>query len=150
MLKQRAIRTALLCILATCLAGCLTARERALEERMPQNHVFEPAKLLTGMGEKPLELINRSQTQAVCLLRVPREGKIRKIYHKATDVTLVVVEGMAAVEIEQVRYVAEQGDTIFLPRMTAYSIIPNDPELDFAAVVVYSPSYDPSDIHSED
>jgi quercetin dioxygenase-like cupin family protein len=133
-------------LLAGGLAGCLTAREEAVQFRMPQNHVFDPVEVSGEMAEGPLALVNRAQGQSVCVLRLPMEDRLGKLYHAETDLTVVVVGGTAAVEVEEARYVAEKGDTIVLPRMTAYSIIPNDPEQPFVGLCVFSPYYAPNDI----
>lgn len=154
MLRSRVLtKTLIIAVTAGALAlsGCMTARESALQGRMPQNHVFAPAALAADMEEGvSLSLVNKATAQSVCLLRVPVGGKVDAVYHRATDLTLVVVAGKAAVAIEDARHFVEPGQTVFIPRMTSYSIVPNETDEDFVALVVFAPRYDPADIAAEE
>ena len=147
------VRTLLVAAAALAASGCLSARERALERRQPQNEVFAPAELLAKMAETEyggLAEVAHAFQQQVCLLKLSPTGELSRRYHRRMDMTLVVVSGKAIVQVVDVRHFVEPGMVVVLPRMTAYAIKPHLTDEPFAAVLVWSPHYDPEDVRMFD
>lgn len=129
------------------LGGCLSAREEAKQADFPRNRVFDPE------GTPPLPPgkdhffgeIDRGGTQSVCLLMLAPDAVLKKRYHAGHDLTLIVVSGSAIVQVEETRYFVKPGGAVFLPRMTAYTVMPHESEKAFTALMVFSPAFDQTD-----
>jgi hypothetical protein len=145
-----AIALAGLCLLT---AGCLTERQEAVLSMYPRNQVFGP-----DSGVLPLEAgqthvfaeFDRLPEQNVVILRLARNAQLQKRFHYKHDVVILCVSGRAIFLVEDVRHPAGPGTLVVVPRMTAYSIIPNDPASDFSAALVFSPPYEGGDTYLAD
>jgi len=149
----RIVRALLVAAAGLAASGCLSARERALQGRQPQNEAFAPADLLAKMEETEhggLAEVAHASRQQVCLLKLSPTGELSRRYHRNMDMTLVVVSGKAIVQVEEVRHFVEPGMVVVLPRMTAYAVKSHLTDEPFAAVLVWSPRYDPEDVRMVD
>lgn len=152
--KQLARLLAVVMILPL-LAGCLSERQQAVLMAQPQNRVFDPAKARLGLpaGQAvSLAEWDRSGAQDIVLLQLAPDARLDKRYHKRHDLTLVIARGTAIVTVEESRYFVGPGAAVFLPRMTAYSVVPQKAEdgtgpTTVAALLVFTPPYDPEDVH---
>jgi len=137
------------------LTGCLTASQQAVLMAQPQNRLFDPAKAQLGLpaGQAvSLAEWDRSGAQDIVLLQLAADARLDKRYHKMHDLTLVIVRGTAIVTVEESRYFVGPGAAVFLPRMTAYSVVPQKAEdgtgpTEVAALLVFTPPYDPEDVY---
>jgi mannose-6-phosphate isomerase-like protein (cupin superfamily) len=134
------------------LSGCLSAREQAKLAEFPRNRVFQPESIGElprgkdhGFGE-----MNRSGAQSLCLLMLAPDAMLKKRYHAEHDLTVFVVSGSAIVQVEETRYSVNPGAAVFLPRMTAYAVMPHESEKGFTAIMVFSPAFDEKDTILED
>ena len=135
-------------LLATCGCGLFRPRPEGVEA---QNLVFQAKEQLP---EIPLEegedtsmvLWHKSEQQGVYLLQIARDARLKPRYHAGQSLTLLCVEGKAIVKIEDTRYVVEPPAAVFVPSHAIYTIIPNDPDQDFAALAAFAPPYDPDDV----
>ena len=138
--------TACLCGLTT---GCLTPHEQFVQTRQPGNEHFSPVELLEQMpAVKGCELVEvrRSPGQSVCLLRIATGSELALSRHTRTDITLIALSGAATLRLEDTRYAVAPGQVVTIPRMSNYAIRPVDGTDGFAALIVYSPAYDPGDV----
>jgi mannose-6-phosphate isomerase-like protein (cupin superfamily) len=132
------------------LAGCLTRRQQALVERRPHNRVFTPEEAEIPEGQSySFTHFDQGGSQDVMVLKLAPEAKLTRRYHADHDLTLIMSVGSAIVQVEETRYFVEQGAAVVLPRMTAYAVMPHRTEEPITAVMVYSPPYDPEDVHLE-
>lgn len=150
LITQRTILTLLLAACATAM-GCTTPRMEARLDRFPRNRVFR-ADELPEIGEEGYVFgeYDRGGEQSLCLLQLAPDAALAKRFHKGMDLTLVVVEGSAIVQVEETRYFVKPGDAVLLPRYTAYAILPHKTETPFSALMVYSPPYEKADVTLED
>jgi mannose-6-phosphate isomerase-like protein (cupin superfamily) len=140
------------------LSGCLTARQQAVLWQQPANRVLNPDKIdMTLPAGKAYSLseYDRCGTQDMMLLLLAPNAKLEKRYHKLHDMTLVMLRGAAIVTVEETRYFVGPGSAVFLPRMTAYSVEPQKPAdgsapSQVAALLVFTPPYDPEDAYRAD
>ncbi len=135
-----------LCGLTT---GCLTPHEQFVQTRQPGNEHFDPVELVTQMPPvKGCELVEvrRSPGQSVCLLRIATGSELALSRHVRTDITLIALSGAATLQLEDTRYAVTPGQVVTIPRMNNYAIRPVDGADGFAALVVFSPTYDPGDV----
>jgi mannose-6-phosphate isomerase-like protein (cupin superfamily) len=138
--------------------GCLTARQRAVQMAQPTNRVFDPATAdLTLPAGKAYSLSewDRSGAQDMMLLLLAPNAKLEKRYHKEHDLTLLIVRGTAIVTVEDTPYFVGPGSAVFLPRLTAYALTPQKAEdgaqpTEVAAMLVFTPPYDPEDAYGAD
>jgi mannose-6-phosphate isomerase-like protein (cupin superfamily) len=129
--------------------GCLTPHERFALSRQPANEHFAPVEFLEQMPPaKGCELVElrRAPGQTVCLLRIAAGSELTLSRHRRTDITLIVLSGAATLSLEDTRYAVTPGQVATIPRMSNYALRPVDGADGFAALVVFSPSYDPKDI----
>lgn len=143
-----AIFPLLAALLATC--GCGLFRPRP-EGVGAQNLVFQaketlPEIILQEGEDTSMVLWHKSEQQGVYILQVARDAKLEPRYHAGQSLTLLCLEGKAIVEIEGTRYVVEPPSAVFVPSHAIYTIVPNDPDQDFAALAVFAPVYDPDDV----
>ena len=137
------------------LTGCLTARQQAVQIAQPTNRVFDPATAdLTLPPGKAYSLAewDRSGAQDMMLLLLAPNAKLEKRYHKGHDLTLVIVRGTAIVTVEDTPYFVGPGSAMFLPRLTAYAVTPQKAQegaqpTEVAALLVFTPPYDPEDAY---
>ena len=132
--------------------GCLTARQKAQLFRQPTNRMFEVGRLAPLGPEEThrLSVYDQAGGQNACVLQLARDAMLKKRYHKEHDATLIAVSGSAIVVVEETRYFLTPGAGIFLPRYTAYSILPHEAEGEFVALMVYSPPFEGKDVVLED
>ena len=138
-------------------AGCLTAKQQAMQLEQPHSRVFDPAK--ADLSVPPAKVYSltewdRSGAQDMMLLLLSPNAKLEKRYHKVHDLTLVIVRGTAIVTVEETRYFVGPGSAVFVPRMTAYGVTPQKPEDgkpagEVAALLIFTPPYDPMDAFAE-
>ncbi len=132
-------------------AGCLTERQRALLERRPSNRVSRPEDINLPPGEAySFMQIDRGGSQDLVSLTLAPGARLEKRYHRDHDLTMFIAAGSAIVMVEETRYFVEAGAAIILPRYTAYAVIPHKAESPVKAVLVFSPPYDPDDVHLTD
>jgi len=137
------------------LTGCLTERQRAVLWQQPANRVLAPDKIdMTLPVGKSYSLAewDRNGTQDMMLLLLAPNARLEKRYHKLHDLTLVIMRGTAIVTVEETRYFVGPGSAVFLPRMTAYAVEPQKPKdgsapTEVAALLVFTPPYDPQDAY---
>ncbi len=132
--------------------GCLTPREEAKLAAFPGNRVFDPQSVgeLPEGKESYFGKVAQSSTQSVNLLVLAPDAMLKKRYHEQHDLTLVVVAGSAIVQVEETRYFVKPGEVVFLPRMTAYAVMPHETEKPFSALLIFSPPFEPADTMLED
>jgi len=138
--------TACLCGLLT---GCLTPHEQFVQTRQPANEHFDPVGLVQQMpAVKGCELVEvrRSPGQSVCVLRIATGSELTLSRHIRTDITLIALSGAATLRMEDTRYAVAPGQVVTIPRMSNYAIRPVDGADGFAALIIFSPTYDPRDI----
>jgi len=139
---------ALILTASVLLTGCLTRRQRELVFRQPTNRVIGP-ELVEPLapGESQASYVyNQSDAQNICMLQLAPGARLARRYHKAHDLTLVVISGSAVVVVEDTRYSVEAGSAVFLPRYTAYAVLPHETEEGFAALAIYSPPWEGKDV----
>jgi mannose-6-phosphate isomerase-like protein (cupin superfamily) len=149
---------ALAVVIVPSLTGCLTERQRALLNEQPANRVIDAAALdmkLPAGKAYSLSEYDRSGTQDMLLLLLAPDARLEKRYHRSEDLTLVIMRGTAIVTVEDTRYFVTPGSAVFLPRMTAYAVEPQKPKdgsvpTAIAALLIYTPSYDPEDVYRAD
>ena len=134
------------CLALVGLAGCQTARERALAVSPSRNQIFRPVAELPDLaleeGETKAFLEwERNDTQSVHVLLLASNAMREEGYHEEHNLTLVCIGGSAVVEIERERHLLQATDAVVIPRYYAYSIIPHEGDEDFAALLVYSPPW---------
>jgi len=150
-LAARAVSaTVIVAALSLCLPGCMTPREKMQETRERQSLVLNLAEILPkvslAQGEDTWLLeMWRSGTQSVTVLMLPGDAVLERRYHETHDLTVVCVRGNAIVEVEGERQLARPPACVFLPRLTAYKILPHESGVDFAALLIYSPPFDGKD-----
>ncbi len=154
---MRADRLRLLALLAIvslpALTGCLTERQQAVLWQQPTNRVLDAAKIdmtLPAGKSYSLSEYDRYGTQDMLLLLLAPDAQLEKRYHKKHDLTLVIVRGTAIVTVEETRYFVGPGSAVFLPRMTAYAVMPQKPKdgsapTEVAALIISTPPYNPED-----
>jgi len=153
MRRRNWLPSVLICLLAFLpLGGCLTARQKAQLSRQPINRVFDPGEVapLAWGEDQRLALHAQGGAQSICVLQLAKGAKLGKRYHKSHDVTLMVVSGSAIVRVEDVPYFVEAGSAVFLPRYTAYAVLPHKTETELVALLAYTPRYEGKDVVLED
>ncbi len=136
---------------AVCVAGCMSEREIMLETRGPHSTVISAQAILQGAelaeGESSFYgLAAGTGTQSVYVLRLAGDAVLQERHHGEHDLTIVCVAGSAIVEIEEERSVMEAPACIVVPRLHNYRIVPHGGEVDFMALLVYSPPFDGDDM----
>lgn len=145
-------RCALLLVASLAVGGCMTPRQEAQLDVFPRNRVFHPGDITPLGPDRTFYLgeYDKGDGQGICLLQLAPNSRLEKRYHSTSDLTLVVVRGTGVVAVETTRYRVEPGSAVLLPRLTAYSVVPDAGEQEFDALLVFSPPFDEMDVFVEE
>jgi len=149
----RRIACAALTVSVLLTLGCVSRRERVVMSRAPRNQAFTSDSVMLPLEEGEAYAFaefERTRTHNLCLLRLARDASLSKRFHADHDMILLCSAGKAIVIVEDTRYAVAPGSVVVIPSLTAYSVLPNDPQNDFAAVMIFSPPFDGRDTFLED
>ena len=137
---------------AVCATACVSERHVALERGFPRKRIFRPEELSRLAPDQSYFFAehDRGGSQSLCVLQLAPGATVKKQYHAEHDLTLSVVSGEAIVWVEKTRYLVGPGSALLLPRLTAYSILPQDDSEEFVALMVFSPGFDEKDVVLEE
>ena len=150
-LQKRSIVLSILSVMlfgSVFLSGCRTAREKARQERRPENTVYEVPDQIPDLPEgqdATFSLWNQTEAQSVHLLQLSAEAALEKRYHAEHDVTILCLSGNAIVEVEGERHFVQPPAAVVIRRLWSYRIISHRSEEDFVALLIYSPPFEGED-----
>ncbi len=130
-----------------CVGGCVSPRDVAAEWGHPKKRVCRDAvvpPLAPGESHYFAE-IDSAGGQSLCVLRLAPAAIVKKQYHKRQDLTLTIIQGHVIVQVEKTRYLVGPAESVLLPRLTAYAILPRDGSAEVLATMVFSPSFSAAD-----
>ncbi len=135
-----------------CVAGCVSPRDVAAEQGYPKKRLLRPADVppLSPGESHYFAEIDRAGGQSLCVLRLAPAAIVKKQYHKRQDLTLTIIRGSVIVEVEETRYLVGPAESVLLPKLTAYSILPRDGSPEVLATMVFSPNFDSADMVVEE
>ena len=143
---------AILTALFLWLPACMSARERMQETRQSGDVVLSLSEVLSRVRLAEGEdfwfgELQRSDTQSLLAFVLAKDAVLETGYHKEHDLTMLCVRGNAIVEVEGERHLVRPPASVFIPRLHAYKILPHETEVDFVALLVFSPPFDGKDRH---